>query len=176
MHAPESFTTRRLRLRKPTMADAPAIFDRYAGDPTVTRFLGFPRHESLDDTVAFVDASEREWATRPSGAYLIFDEAGTLAGSTGLHIETPYRASTGYVLARDMWGHGYAAEAVGAIVQISTTLRIRRLYALCHPRNRQSVRVLQKSGFDFEGVLHRHLVFPNLSPEPQDVECWARVS
>jgi len=35
--APESFTTRRLRLRRPTPADAEAVFRRYASDPAVTR-------------------------------------------------------------------------------------------------------------------------------------------
>ena len=75
-----------------------------------------------------------------------------------------------------MWGRGYATEALIAMVQLASDLRIRRLYALCHPQNRASVRVLQKAGFEFEGTLRRHTVFPNVdSAEPLDVECWARI-
>ncbi len=63
------------------------------------------------------------------------------------------------------------------MVRFAGDLRIRRLYALCHPLNRTSVRVLQKAGFEFEGVLRRHAVFPNLdSAEPHDVQCWAWIS
>jgi RimJ/RimL family protein N-acetyltransferase len=56
------------------------------------------------------------------------------------------------------------------MVQLAGDLEIRRLYALCHPQNRSSVRVLQKAGFEFEGVLRRHTIFPNLdSAEPRPV-------
>jgi len=159
------------------MADAPAIFERYAADPEVSRLMGYPCHESIDDTTAFLTAAEKEWANLCAGAYLIFDADGTLVGSSGLHVETPYRASTGYVLARDMWGHGYATEAASGIARIAFGLGIRRLYALCHSQNRASAHVLQKTGFEFEGVLRRYMVFPNLDwSEPHDVECWAKVS
>lgn len=172
MSAPESLSTERLQLRKPMMADAPAIFTRYAGDCAVTRLLAWPRHASVEDSVAFLRWSEQVWSTQSVGPYLIVDGAGTVLGSTGLDIETPHRAATGYVLASDVWGRGYATEAAAAMVRLAGDLQIRRLYALCHPQNRTSVRVLQKAGFEFEGVLRRHTVFPNLdSAESHDVEC-----
>jgi hypothetical protein len=34
--------------------------------------------------------------------------------------------------------------------------------------------VLEKCAFAREGILHRHSVFPNLSPEPHDVVSYAR--
>jgi RimJ/RimL family protein N-acetyltransferase len=39
---PEILETARLLLRRPTPADAAVIFDRYAGDPLVTRYLSWP--------------------------------------------------------------------------------------------------------------------------------------
>ena len=42
MKGPERFETSRLVLRKPTLADAEAVFIRYASDPEVTRYLGWP--------------------------------------------------------------------------------------------------------------------------------------
>nr|MBA2355602.1 N-acetyltransferase [Acidobacteriota bacterium] len=47
MKAPEQIETARLVLRRPVAKDAPAIFERYASDPEVTRFLSWPRHQSL---------------------------------------------------------------------------------------------------------------------------------
>jgi RimJ/RimL family protein N-acetyltransferase len=101
---------------------------------------------------------------------------GAILGATGLAFETSYRASTGFVLARDAWGAGFAGEALAAVVEIAAALSIRRLYALCHVQHEKSARALERCHFVREGILHRHTVFPNLGvPEPQDVYCYARL-
>lgn len=177
MGAPERLETERLVLRRPSLADAEGIFSRYASDLEVTRFLSWPRHRTLEDTRVFLEFSESEWTRWPAGPYLIESrEDGRLMGSTGLGFETPFRAATGYVLARDAWGRGYATEALGAIVLLAPTVGIRRLYALCHPEHLSSQRVLDKCHFIREGLLRRHSEFPNLQlGEPGDVLCYARV-
>jgi [ribosomal protein S5]-alanine N-acetyltransferase len=177
MRAPERIETTRLLLRKPAVADAEAVFARYASDPEVTRFLGWPRHRSLDATRAFLEFSEAEWRRWPAGPYLVQSlEDGALLGGTGFGFETPYRAATGYVLARDAWGKGYATEALRAVVGAAPPIGLRRLYALCHVDHAASWHVLEKCGFTREGVLRRHSEFPNLSPgEPADVLCYALV-
>ena len=167
--------TARLLFRPPRPEDAGAIFERYAGDLEVTRYLGWPRHVSVEDTEAFIGFSQAEWTRSASGPLLIFSrQTGSLLGSSGLLLETPHRAMTGYVFARDAWGNGYATEALSAMVDLATGLRIARLYAHCHTAHRASWRVLEKCGFGREGTLQRHSVFPNLSPEPLDVFSYAR--
>ncbi len=50
-------------------------------------------------------------------------------GSTGLDVETRVQASTGYVLARDAWGLGYATELASEMVRLADvagTLRLTR--------------------------------------------------
>ncbi len=177
MKAPEFFETVRLVLRRPRETEVEAIFTRYASDPDVTRFMAWPRHRSLADTKAFLAFSDAEWDRWPAGPYILRSRAdGTLLGSTGLAFETPFRASTGYVLAKDVWGKGYATEALQAMVDIARMVGIRRLYAICHTEHRASRRVLEKAGFLREGVLHRHIELPNLNPgEPSDVFCYALV-
>ncbi len=66
MKAPEFFETVRLALRRPAAGDIEAIFSRYAGDPEVTRFLAWPRHESLEDTRAFLAFSDAQWNEWPA--------------------------------------------------------------------------------------------------------------
>ncbi len=177
MKAPERIQTARLVLRKPSAADVEALFGRYAADSEVTRFLSWPRHQSLDDTRAFLEFSEREWERWPAGPYLIeCRERGTLLGGTGLTFETRFRAATGYVLARDAWNMGYATEALTSMVNLAPRLSLRRLYALCHPEHAASRRVLEKCGFVREGLLRGYTDFPNLAPgEPGDVLCYARI-
>jgi [ribosomal protein S5]-alanine N-acetyltransferase len=155
-------TTARLILRPPSLQDAKLIFERYASAAAVTRFVGWPRHTKLDETAAFLDFAASEWKQWPAGPLLIESrERGTLLGSTRLAFEASDQASTGYVLARDAWGCGFASEALAAIVALAQALGVARLYALCHATHIASTRVLERCGFLHEVTLTKYLVFPN---------------
>ena len=166
MNGPERIETSRLCLRKPTLLDASEIFTRYSGDPEVTRFLGWPMHRSVEETQAFLSFSDGEWMRWPAGPYLIESKRDNkLLGSTGLSFETENIAATGYVLAKDAWGCGYATEALGAMVELAPKLGLTQIYALCHPNHPASARVLEKCGFRREPARERQVQFPNLSPD-----------
>ena len=167
--------TERLELRRPTVRDAEAIFSRYAADADVTRYVGWERHRSVVDTRAFLAFSDSEWDLWGTGPLLAFSADRRLVGSTGLAMETPYRAMTGYVFARDAWGHGYATEALRAMVTLAEARGVTRLYAICHVEHRASWHVMEKCGFEREGVLRAHTVFPNLSAHPADVLSYSRI-
>ncbi len=177
LQAPTSVTTERLLLRRPLPSDAAAIFTRYAADPEVTRYMAWPTHQTLADTQAFLAFSDEHWRQWPAGPYLVFaKDDGRLLGGAGFLFETSSRAMTGYVLARDSWGRGYATEALAAVVGVARSAGIRRLYALCHVAHDASTRVLEKCGFEREGTLRCYEEFPNLSPgEPSDVICHALI-
>jgi ribosomal-protein-alanine N-acetyltransferase len=151
--------TPRLLLRPPRVTDAEAIFARYASDRDVTRYLSWPRHASIEQTRVFVDFSEEQWKTHGCGPLLIF-AGDTLVGSTGLQFETAERAVTGYVLAKDAWGVGYATEALRSMIELAR--RFRELDAFCHVDNRASARVLEKCAF--VPIARIEDTFPNLSP------------
>jgi len=177
MKAPERLESARLLFVRPARADAGEIFSRYASDPGVTRYMGFRMHESMKDTHAFLSSSDAEWERWPAGPYLVRSrEDNRLLGSTGLSFETPFRAMTGYVFARDAWGKGYATEALRAISAAAASAGVKRLYAICHTEHEKSWRVLEKGGFVREGILRRYMEFPNLAPgEPADVICYALI-
>ena len=164
MKAPETIQTERLLLRRPQMEDAQEIFERYASDPDVTRYLHWETHGSVDATREFLRLSHAAWEAGPAGPYLIRSrESGLVLGSTGLDFEIPDRPMTGYVLAQDAWGQGFATEALGAMVDLARSLDLPSLLACCHPDNAASIRVLEKGGFEFEGRLTACAAFPNLS-------------
>jgi RimJ/RimL family protein N-acetyltransferase len=165
MKAPDTIETSRMLLRRPRPFDAAAIFSRYASDPDVTRYVGWPRHRSVEDTRSFLAFCDAQWEATPAGPYLLFSRAdASLLGSAGLMFETSASALTGYVLARDAWGQGFATEALGAMVELARSLGASRIYAHCHPEHRASERVLEKCAFALEGTLARHSEFPNLAP------------
>jgi ribosomal-protein-alanine N-acetyltransferase len=171
---PEEVETARLVLRRPRMNDAASIFERYASDPDVTRFLGWPRHASIHATEAFLQFSEQEWERWPVGPYLILSRAnGRLLGGSGLSFQSAHEAMTGYVLAKDVWGRGYATETLTAVVAVARRLGVRRLTAQCHPEHWPSRRVLEKCGFVRDDPPTLVVEFPNLTPGgQQEAACF----
>lgn len=177
MKAPGQIETSRLTLRQPEADDALAIFERYASDPEVTRLLGWPRHRTVADTQAFLRFSAGEWVRWPAGPYLILSRSdGQLLGSTGLGFQTSQDAVTGYVVAQDAWGMGYATEALAAMIEVARRTKVVQLYALCHPEHRASIRVLEKNAFVLDDPPTRRTEFPNLAPGvQQDAACYVRL-
>ncbi len=102
------------------------------------------------------------WGEHTVRPYVVL-ENNRMIGSTGLELETPWRAMTGFVLARQDWGRGLATEIAHAMAELADLLELVRLYALCHPDNVGSARVLARAGFVREGVLRRHTAFPNMA-------------
>ena len=177
--APEIIETERLLLRRPKRSDAQEIFHRYASDREVTRFLSWPTHRSVADTLAFLAMSDDEWQRWPAGPYLVLTRENgaraTLIGSTGLFYKSATRAITGYVFAKDAWGLGFATEALQAMIVVAENTGVARLEAICHAGHAASAHVLEKCGFSREEVQREHFVFPNLKPQTKsDVFCYAR--
>jgi [ribosomal protein S5]-alanine N-acetyltransferase len=138
-----------------------AAVQAYAADPAVVRFLpwGPNTEEHTRQFLATIRAA-RETTPRVQwdlGAVLKTDR--TLIGACRLHVTDPNagEADVGYALARRHWGHGYAAEAVRALVGFAfERLGARRVWAVCEPANRASLRVLDKAGLRRERFLRAH--------------------
>ena len=168
--------TERLLMRRPVAADAEAIFRRYAADAEVTRYMAWPRHTSIEETRWFLAFSDAEWQRGPGGPLLIYSkDDGRLLGGSGLVFERQHRVVTGYIFARDAWGKGYATETLTAMVALAREMGAVRIEATCHVGHAPSWRVMEKCGFEREGLLRRHTLFPNYSPDPQDVFLYAQI-
>jgi ribosomal-protein-alanine N-acetyltransferase len=172
---PSRIETERLVLRRPQSSDASEVYSRYASDAEVAKYMSWPRHPTLEVTQQVVDLWVKQWEGISGGAFLITEpSSGEILGSTGFDLSNRFVASTGYVLARDCWGKGYATEALGAIVSLATDCGVQRLYAYCHYEHERSARVMEKRGFQLEGRLRNYMEFPNLSPgEVTDVLLYA---
>ena len=120
--------------------------------------------------------SAQEWERWPAGPYLIVSGTnGQLLGGTGLGFQAPREAVTGYVLAKDAWGKGYATEALTAVIDTAARIGVSRLSATCHPEHRPSQRVLEKCGF-VRDTSTPQVEFPNLSRGvQQDALSYTRV-
>ncbi|MDR3740631.1 MAG: GNAT family N-acetyltransferase [Terracidiphilus sp.] len=164
--APEIIQTKRLTLRRPCINDADAIFRRYASDPEVTRYLSWRTHRQLSDTRAYLIWSDHEWARWPSGPFLVLtrEPEEHLIGGTGLAFQSAEVANTGYALARDAWGHGYATECLQAMIELARMLGVRTLKSTCHVEHSASAHVMEKCGMRRERVAQEDTEFPNIAP------------
>lgn len=176
LQIPTSFESERLRLRKPLLEDAAAIFEGYAADPEVTRYLLWAPHRSVADTRGFLARCLSVWELGSAYPYIIERrEDGQLLGMIEMRV-TDFAVDLGYVLARPSWGQGIMSEAARALVEWAIAQPgIYRVWAYCDVDNGASARVMEKAGMEYEGTLRRYSRHPNASDEPRDVLVYARV-
>ena len=83
-------------------------------------------------------------------------------------------AELGYWIAPEAWGNGYATDAARTMTEYAfDQRRLRRVQARVVDFNEASARVLEKAGFEREGV-HREAVF--LDGEHRDVVWYGRLA
>lgn len=152
--------TERLRLSPLTEADLAHIFP-LIDDPEVLAFWDVPEIDDPDvvaevirGRIAAMEAGHaNHWTIRSltSDAFI-----GTCDLSD---IERRHkRAEVGFVLARGAWDQGYGQEAMQAVVAYAASTGIRRLTARTYLGNRRSEAVLERLGFQEEGLLRGHVL------------------
>ena len=176
MKPPATIETARLRLRTPTMDDTEAIFTTYARDPEATRYVSFRTHRSAEEAREYVEDCARGWAgSGPFTWAIVLRDSGRLVGMIDIRPQN-HRVELGYILGREYWGRGYMTEVVRAVSDWALAQpEIHRVWAVCDVDNLASARVMEKAGMAREGTLRRWAVHPNLSAEPRDFWCYARV-
>jgi RimJ/RimL family protein N-acetyltransferase len=173
--APETFELARLRLRRPKLSDADALF-AIGSDSEVARYADWPLSTEMGPTLDRLRQRAELWDSGAEYYWVItlaHDDRAIGAVSTRV---VQAAADVGYLLDRRHWGNGYATEAARAIVEWAfSTPSIHRVWATCDTENVASARVLEKAGLQREGTLRRAIVRPNLSNDPRDAFVYARV-
>ena len=96
-------------------------------------------------------------------------------GAIGVRGEA-HRLELGYVLARRYWGYGFMTEAVTAVVDWAfTEPSVFRVGAVVDIDNQRSARVLERAGFEREGILRSWAVHPNISATPRDCYSYSKI-
>jgi [ribosomal protein S5]-alanine N-acetyltransferase len=170
----ERIQTDRLILRQPTLADARAIFEGYAQDPEVTRYLTWRPHTSIEQTREFLSGCVTAWQGERRFPYIItLADDDSAIGMIEIRIDG-FKADIGYGMNRAYWGNGYTTEAARTIIDWALSQpAIYRVWAVCDVENRASARVLEKAGMQREGLLRREIVHPSISAEPRDCYLYA---
>lgn len=146
--------TRRLRLRAYRPEDYQMMYDNWASDPEVTRFVTWGTHESPEVTKQLV-AMWAEGYQSPTVYHWGIEMNGELIGDIAVvrWREEEESCEIGYCLCRRYWNRGIMTEALGRVITfLFETVGFHRI-ALCHDTlNPASGRVMMKCGLRPEGV------------------------
>lgn len=150
--------THRLILRRYRIEDAEDMFNNWASDPEVTRFLTWPAHKSVDVTRFVLN----DWISKyDDGGFfnwaIEWKETGGVIGNIAVvkFHEEAEAAEIGYCMGRAFWGRGIMPEALRAVMDyLFDTVGVNRIEADHDVNNPKSGRVMEKAGMKREGV-HR---------------------
>jgi [ribosomal protein S5]-alanine N-acetyltransferase len=137
------------------------------GDPRVTALVGGPFDAAqIEARLSAELATQREYGFAYWPVALL-GLGGDDIGCCGLKPRDATSLELGYYLRPEFWGGGYAAEASRAVAAHAfEALGVSELFAMHHPENYGSGRVLDKAGFVYShhelypptGLMHRGYV------------------
>ncbi|WP_026393751.1 GNAT family N-acetyltransferase [Acetobacterium malicum] len=147
------------KLRKWKMADAQQLSEILNNQKILANLRdGLPFPYTIDDAKEYIQAM-LDADQDQTFAYAITDEERVI-GSIGvfrkdnIHFQT---AELGYYIAEPDWGQGHGTRAVKQIGElIFETTDIIRIFAEPFARNLGSCRILEKAGFQLEGILRKN--------------------
>jgi RimJ/RimL family protein N-acetyltransferase len=141
--------TERLILRAPRLEDAKAVA-QLANDRRIAENTArIPHPYGLADAEQFIAMVNRG---DDEIAFLIARE-GVVLGACGISLPEREAPEIGYWLGAPFWGHGYATEAVRAVIDHAFADHdFEVLQAGARVTNPASRRVLEKCGFQWTGV------------------------
>lgn len=148
--------TERLYLRKINRQDIDDLFEMDS-DPEVHRFIENNPVRSKEQIEEVIDMLNRQYEENGIARWAVVEkQSRECIGWAGLKYfrETVNNHKDfyelGYRFKQKHWGKGYATESSRAIIEFGfKNLGINSIFAITHPGNENSIRVLEKSGFEF---------------------------
>ena len=163
--------TKRLLLRYITRADVPVIYENWANDPEVAKYVTWNAHENVSVTERIMDFWLEEYKKENCYRYGIERLSdGALMGMidvVGYHHGNPV---IGYCSGREYWGNGYMTEALKAVVEELFSEGYDDIRIEAVKENNGSNRVIQKAGFEFIGSRTEQL--SDIKPEPVTINSY----
>jgi RimJ/RimL family protein N-acetyltransferase len=148
-----------LKVRSWRKGDLQALV-RHANNAKIAANLRdqFPHPYTRRDAIDFLDFARSQ---EPECAFAI-EFCGEAMGGVGFLVGRDIArmsAEMGYWLSEDFWGRGIATRAVAAMSEWAfDNYKLTRVFAMAFAHNAASIRVLEKSGFEREGVMRRSAI------------------
>ena len=156
--------TERLILRRLTPEDAEMMYQNWASDPEVTRWLRWEPHKSPAEThellaawaLLYPNGDYYEWGIVEKTTGQVFGTIGIFTSSSAEPERDPWPGfdhtngvwEVGYCIGRKWWNQGFTTEALKAVVEYWFENTDSNWLSCCHAKaNPASGRVMEKAGF-----------------------------
>jgi precorrin-6A synthase len=151
-------------LRGWEIGDIPALVDAINGDLEISSFLELiPQPYRESEARVWVDAAATMWRDGSASPFAVLGEDAVVGGAGVNWIDRDDAVGDiGYWLRRDARGRGYTTRAVLLLARWAFDLGCERLQIRADTENEASVRVAERAGFQFEGVLRSIRFNPRL--------------
>jgi len=147
--------TQRLILRRFTINDAASMFNNWASDEDVSKYMRWRQHENIEETKMRINQWLLDYNRESFYIWVItLKESHEPIGSIGLFIidENDLCGDVGYSIGKKYWGQGITTEALKAVLGFAfENIGFNRIETYHSINNAASGRVMQKSGMTFEG-------------------------
>ena len=150
----ETICTKRLILRRFAVDDAQAMFENWANDERVTRYLTWCPHQSPKATRQLLEI----WCAaydNPNTYNWVMEYEGTPIGNISVVriSEISEWAELGYCMSYAYWNRGFMTETAKAVINfLFSEVGVNRIEISHAFKNPASGRVAQKCGLTFEGT------------------------
>lgn len=148
--------TERLTLRRLTFDDA-AFIHRLVNEPSWLEFIGDKGVRNLDDARNYIRTGPMQMYEQYGfGLYVVQPKGdSTPLGLCGLiKRDVLPDVDIGFAFLPEFWGRGYAREAACAVLEHGRRdFGLRRIVAITSLHNTSSMKLLEKLGMRFEGLL-----------------------
>ena len=153
--------TARLTLRPFRAEDAEEMFQNWANDPDVTKYMTWTPHGDVSVTKELC----KQWAGAAETSFQwAIGYGGTLIGSISvINVEeVQERGTIGYCMGKKWWGKGLMTEAAREVVRFMfEEVGLYRISGAHAAPNVGSGRVMEKNGLQYEGTRRKHWKLPN---------------
>ncbi len=147
------------RIRPHIKADIEALPSIVSHRQIIENLLELPYPYTLEDARQWVNRNIHSSKHKANNLTLAIEVAGKLAGGIGLmEIVKGHKAVIGYWLAMEYWSQGITTQAVRLLVDHAfQEYALLRIEAGVFDGNLASRKVLERNGFQMEGILRRRL-------------------
>lgn len=149
----------RLILRPFKIEDAEEVFNNWASDDEVTKYLTWPTHSSVEMSRSYMEfcingyneKNVYQWGMELKNSHELIGNISVVK-----IIDEIDSVELGWVIGRKWWGNGYTAEAAERLLEFFfTEVSVNRICAGHDIDNPNSGRVMQKIGMKYEGTLRQ---------------------
>lgn len=156
--------TERLILRKFTIDDAKEMYENWASDTNVTKYVSFSPHKDVNETKNIISMWISEYEDNSFNWIVELKENHQAIGSISVieKSKTHNNCEVGYVYGSKFWGNGYATEALHKVLEyLLMDCEFHLVEAKHYESNPASGKVMEKAGMIKDGVLRERRLKKN---------------